>query len=107
MRADRGFFCLPEVDINVPLAPGMTALITAKLSAQVVVEALLTGVRLGGSQSLERGIVDAAVAGPEVLPHAIERAMALASKDRGTYRALKRGLYAGILPVMVGGAKQG
>jgi enoyl-CoA hydratase/carnithine racemase len=102
MRADRGFFCLPEVDINVPLAPGMTALVTAKLSAQVVVETLLTGVRLGGSQALERGIVDAAVAGPEVLPHAIERATALATKDRGTYRALKRGIYAKVLPVIMG-----
>src|SRR5204863_9476559 len=68
MRADRGFFCLPEVDINVPLAPGMTALIQAKLSARVVVETVLTGVRLGGPQAVERGIVDAAVAGPDVLP---------------------------------------
>jgi enoyl-CoA hydratase/carnithine racemase len=100
MRADRGFFCLPEVDINVPLAPGMTALIQAKLAARVVVETLLTGVRLGGPQCAERGIVDAAVAGPDVLPQAIERAAALAAKDRGTYGALKRGLYAGILPVL-------
>ncbi len=100
MRADRGFFCLPEVDINVPLAPGMTALIQAKLAANVVVETILTGVRLGGPQCVERGIVDATVAGPDVLPQAIERAGALAAKDRGTYRALKRGLYAAILPVM-------
>lgn len=100
MRADRGFFCLPEVDINVPLAPGMTALIQAKLDARVVVETILTGVRLGGPPCVERGIVDAAVAGPDVLPQAIERAAALAAKDRGTYRALKRGLYAAILPVM-------
>lgn len=102
MRADRGFFCLPEVDINVPLAPGMTALIQAKLAARVVVEMLLTGVRLGGPQCVERGIVDAAVPGPEVLPAAIERAAALAGKDRATYGALKRGLYAGILPVLTG-----
>jgi enoyl-CoA hydratase/carnithine racemase len=100
MRADRGFFCLPEVDINVPLAPGMTALIQAKLDARVVVETILTGVRLGGPQCVERGIVDAAVAGPDVLPQAIERATALAAKDRGTYRALKRGLYAAVLPIM-------
>ncbi len=102
MRADRGFFCLPEVDINVPLAPGMTALIQAKLAARVVVETLLTGVRLGGPQCVERGIVDAAVPGPDVLPRAIERAAALAVKDRSTYGALKRGLYAGILPILTG-----
>ena len=102
MRADRGFFCLPEVDINIPFAPGMTALIQAKLSAKVVVETVLTGVRLGGAQALERGIVDAAVAGPDVLPHAIERAAGLAAKDRGTYGAIKRGLYARILPILTG-----
>jgi enoyl-CoA hydratase/carnithine racemase len=100
MRADRGFFCLPEVDINVPLAPGMTALIQAKLAARVVVETVLTGTRFGGPQCVERGIVDAAVAGPDVLPQAVERAAALATKDRGTYGALKRGLYAGILPIL-------
>lgn len=102
MRADRGFFCLPEVDINVPLAPGMTALIQAKLPTRVVVETVLTGIRLGGAQCLERGIADAAVPGPEVLPVAIERAAALAGKDRTTYGALKRGLYAGILPILTG-----
>jgi enoyl-CoA hydratase/carnithine racemase len=102
MRADRGFFCLPEVDINVPLAPGMTALIQEKLSARVVAETVLTGVRLGGPQALERGIVDAAVAGLEVVPQAIARAAALADKDRATYGALKRGLYARILPILRG-----
>ena len=102
MRADRGYFCLPEVDINIPLAPGMTALIQAKLAPRVVVETVLTGARLGGPQCLERGIVDAAVPGPEVLAHAIERAGALATKDRGTYGALKRGLYAAILPILDG-----
>jgi enoyl-CoA hydratase/carnithine racemase len=102
MRTDRGFFCLPEVDINIPLAPGMTALIQAKLSAKVVVETVLTGVRLGGPQALERGIVDAAVPGLDVLPQAIQRAAALAVKDRSTYVALKRGLYARELPILTG-----
>jgi enoyl-CoA hydratase/carnithine racemase len=105
MRADRGFFCLPEVDINVALAPGMTALIQAKLPTKVVIEAVLTGGRIGGPACVERGIVDAAVAGADVLPQAIERAAALSGKDRATYAALKRGLFAGVLPILRGGAK--
>ncbi len=83
----------------------MTALIQAKLAAQVVSETLLTGVRLGGPQCVERGIVDAAAAGPDVLPQAIERAAGLAAKDRATYAALKRGLFAGILPILRGETK--
>jgi enoyl-CoA hydratase/carnithine racemase len=102
MRADRGFFCLPEVDINIPLAPGMTALIECKLTPKVVVETVLTGVRLGGPQALERGIVDASVGAADVVSHAIERAAALAGKERATYGALKRGLYARVLPILNG-----
>jgi enoyl-CoA hydratase/carnithine racemase len=33
MRADRGFFCLPEVDIKIPFTRGMAALIAARLPA--------------------------------------------------------------------------
>jgi hypothetical protein len=51
---------------------------------------------------VERGIVDEAVGGSDVLPRAIARAAGLATKDRATYGALKRGLYAAILPVLTG-----
>src|SRR6185312_14208171 len=32
MRADRGYFCLPEVQIRIPFSPGMSALIAARLA---------------------------------------------------------------------------
>lgn len=34
MRADRGYFCFPEVDIHIPFTPGMAALIQAKLTPE-------------------------------------------------------------------------
>jgi enoyl-CoA hydratase/carnithine racemase len=100
MRADRGFFCLPEVDINLPLAPGMTALIKAKLGGRVLRDVVLTGARIGGADAAAREIVDEAVAAEEVLPRAVARAAALAAKDRATYAALKRGLYAEALAIL-------
>jgi hypothetical protein len=40
------------------------------------------------------------VAAEEVLPRAVARAAALAAKDRATYAALKRGIYAEALAVL-------
>jgi Delta3-Delta2-enoyl-CoA isomerase len=68
MRADRGFFCLPEIDIKIPFTPGMDALITRRLPAQTAHEAIVTGRRYGGIEAAERGIVDTAVAEDRVLP---------------------------------------
>jgi enoyl-CoA hydratase/carnithine racemase len=104
MRGDRGFFCLPEVDIRVPLAPGMTALIACRLSPSVFRNLVLTGARIGGGDAVAQGIVDEAVAADEVLPAAIARAGALASKDRQTYGALKRSMYAAPYEVLQRGA---
>lgn len=93
MRADRGFFCLPEVDIRIPFTHGMNALIAARLSKHAAHEAMTTGRRYGGLDAQTAGIVDHAVAEERVLPHAIELAAALASKDPTTLGAIKRRLY--------------
>ena len=53
--------------------------------------------RRGGTR---RGIVDDAVPAAEVLPATIARATALAQKDRGTYAALKRGIYGDLLSAL-------
>jgi len=103
MRADRGFFCLPEIDIQFPLAPGMTALIACRLSPLVFRDTILTGARIGGADACARGIVDDAVAADEVLPRALARAAALAGKNRATYGALKRGMYGAVYDVLAGG----
>jgi Delta3-Delta2-enoyl-CoA isomerase len=100
MRADRGFFCLPEVDINIPFTPGMSALIAARLSARTAHEAMTTGRRYGGQDAALAGIVEEAVGEAEVLPRAIERAAALTGKDPGTFQAIKQRLYADTLATL-------
>jgi enoyl-CoA hydratase/carnithine racemase len=99
MRADRGFFCLPEVDIKIPFTPQMDVLIRARLPKVVAHEAMCTARRYGGSEAADRQIVDHAVAEDDVLPKAIEIAQGLAGKDRDTIAAIKRRMYADVIAV--------
>jgi enoyl-CoA hydratase/carnithine racemase len=46
MRADRGFFCLPEVDLGLTFTPEMSALIAARLPATASVGAARVAVVL-------------------------------------------------------------
>jgi enoyl-CoA hydratase/carnithine racemase len=93
MRADRGYLCLPEVDIGLPFTPGMTALLKARLTAATAHDAMLTAHRYNAEQALDAGIIDAAVPDEQVLDASIERAGALAGKHRATVAAIKHGLY--------------
>jgi enoyl-CoA hydratase/carnithine racemase len=101
MRADRGFFCLPEVDINIPFTPGMSALIQARLPVQVAHEAMTTGRRYGGTDAQRAGIVDYAVEEDAVVPRALELAATLAAKDPGTLATIKRRMYKRVLDVLL------
>ena len=93
MRTERGFFCLPEVDINIPFTNGMSKLIQAKLTPAAAYEVMLTGRRYGAEDAVAAGVVDAALPEDEVLPAAIERAQALAGKQRTTVAAIKQGMF--------------
>lgn len=104
MRADRGFFCLPEVDINIPFAPGMTALIKSRLTPNVFRRLLLTGARIGGAEAKELGVIDEAIPAENVLPRAVACVAPLAGKNRYTYGAIKRGMYAEALTLLESGA---
>jgi enoyl-CoA hydratase/carnithine racemase len=100
MRADRGYFCLPEIDISLPFTPGMSALIAARLPNRTAHEAMTTGRRYGGTAAAEAWIVDEAVDEAEVMPRALARAEGLAGKDPGTLKAMKRTLYREILEAL-------
>jgi enoyl-CoA hydratase/carnithine racemase len=100
MRADRGFWCLPEVDINIPFTPGMSALIQARLPRPAVHEAMTTGRRYGGTDALAAGIVDRAVAEDAVRASALEIATANTGKAGPTLGAIKARMYAPVLDTL-------
>jgi len=79
MRADRGYFCFPEADINIPFTPGMAALVQSKLTPAAAMASMTTGRRFGGAAARETGLVDLAAAESEVLGLARERAGSLAA----------------------------
>lgn len=100
MRADRGFWCLPEIDINIPFTPGMAALIQARLTPQTAHEAMLTGRRWGGTDAAADGIVDRAVAEEAVRTTALELAESLAAKAGDTLATIKARMYAPVLATL-------
>ncbi|SIO87332.1 enoyl-CoA hydratase-related protein [Nocardiopsis sp. JB363] len=100
MRADRGFWCLPEADINIPFTPAMSALIQARLAPQTAHEAMVTARRYGGEDAAKAAIVDRAVAEEEVRPAAIELARSLAGKDATTLGTIKARMYAPALELL-------
>ncbi len=100
MRLDRGFFCLPEVDLDLPFQPGMSALIRARLTPATAHEAMTTGRRYGGGQALAAGIVDAVAQADQLLAAAVERARPLAAKARPVRAQIKETLYAETLTAL-------
>ncbi|MEU4808747.1 enoyl-CoA hydratase-related protein [Nocardia fluminea] len=96
MREDRGYYCFPEVDINIPFTPGMAALIQAKLSSPAAVTAMTTGHRFSGPDALAAGLVDATAPDAEVLPAAVDRITPLLGKNPATLAAIKTTMYSAV-----------
>jgi len=100
MRADRGFWCLPEADIGIPFTRGMSALIQARLTPQTAHEAMTTAHRYGGSDALAACIVDRAVDEEAVRCTAVEIAAAHAGKAGTTLGTIKTRMYAPVLGLL-------
>ncbi len=100
MRKDRGYFCMPEIDLGMPLHPGMTALIQARLPIQTAHEVIATGTRYSGEMALDRRIVDRVEDEADVLSSAVEMAAGLASKAAPVMSRLKAEMYPQVVEAM-------
>lgn len=93
MRVDRGYYCFPEVDINIPFTPGMAALIQAKLTPQAALVAMSTGHRFGSTEAIDAGLIDGAAPEGDLVDAALAKLAPIAGKDRTTLGAIKSTMF--------------
>jgi enoyl-CoA hydratase/carnithine racemase len=102
MRADRGWFCLPEIDLGMQFHPFMLALVTHKLTVPVAEEAVLAGRRYDGTAAVAAGIAVGTAAADDLVATAIDAAGPLAGKAPAIAVALKQALRAPVLAQLDG-----
>jgi enoyl-CoA hydratase/carnithine racemase len=100
LREDRGYFCLPEIDLGIPFPEGVTELVAARMEPRVAHEALTSGRRYTGAEALAARIVDAVAPLDEVTPTALAYAGARAAANPQTLQTIKQRLYASTLRVL-------
>jgi enoyl-CoA hydratase/carnithine racemase len=99
MRSDRGFFCFPEVDINIPFLPGMLAVVQKAFPGPFLNEVYLTGRRLGAEELAAQGVAVKASPDAEALQaDALEFARGF-QKDRPVFGEIKRRKHQHILDI--------
>jgi enoyl-CoA hydratase/carnithine racemase len=102
MREDRGFFCLPELDLGMPMPVGMRSLIREKIGVRSYRDTVLTAGRFAAADCVKLGVADETRPEAEVLEAAVEKMRPLAAKSREAMKVLKRGLYAELLADLEG-----
>jgi Delta3-Delta2-enoyl-CoA isomerase len=100
MRVDRGFWCLPEADINLPFSPGMSALIQSRLTPQTAHEAMVTARRFGGRDAFAAGVVDRAVPEDAVRATAVDIAQSQVARAGDAVRTIKARMYASVIDLL-------
>jgi len=93
MREDRGYWCLPEVDLGLPLTTIMYAVLQAHIPRPALAAAALTGRRFSAPEAHERGIVTELASEDLLLERAVELAAAHAGKNRQVIAEHKRLLH--------------
>ncbi len=93
MREDRGWFCISEVDVGVPVPAPMMGILQGKLPANTARDALLTGRRYTAEEAIAAGIADGKASIERLVDEAKILASQLAGKEPAIFRTLKQTLF--------------
>ncbi|MDA8125052.1 MAG: enoyl-CoA hydratase/isomerase family protein [Deltaproteobacteria bacterium] len=100
MKADRGFFCFPEVDINIPFLPGMLAIIKKAVPYYKLEELVFTGKKTGAAELAAHHVIVKACPDAETL---FQESLSFAqtfNKKRPVFGEMKKRLHAAIIETM-------
>jgi Delta3-Delta2-enoyl-CoA isomerase len=100
MRADRGFFCFPEVDLGMAMSDQFDAVIQARFPAPALWRALLSGHRYTGPEAKEAGLVEEVASEDDLVDTAIDLVRDLAAKDGEAVARLKAKHYQRVLEIL-------
>jgi len=99
MRSDRGYFCLPEIDLGMPFLPGMLALLKKAMPMYLLEELQYTGKRLTAAECERHHIVTKACHIDTLMDETLKFAKSL-NKKRGIISEMKSRMYQDIIQVM-------
>ena len=100
MTKDKGFFCFPEVDVNIPFLPGMTAFVKKAIPEYLFNEMLLSGKRVTAPELEKHNvIVSASENRAELLTQAMDYAGTF-NKQRPIFGELKKRKHKEIIRVI-------
>lgn len=100
MRADRGYFCFPEVDLGIPFLPGMIAWVRKAIPQHAFHEWKYTGRRVTAPElEKERVIVKACADRDELMKESIAFAKSF-QKKRGIFGEMKKRMHKQIVDIM-------
>ena len=100
MKSDKGFFCFPEVDVNIPFLPAMLQILRKAIPYYKLEELVFSGKRVGAKELEEHHVVMKACADADEL---MRESMAYAKtyrKGRTIFEQHKLRLHKHIIEVM-------
>lgn len=100
MKADRGYFCFPEVDLGIPFLPGMVAFVRKAVPEYQFNIMKLTGKRVGAEELAAHHVIEKACPDADAV---IAESLAFAKtfqKKRGIFGEHKKRLHGHIITVI-------
>jgi enoyl-CoA hydratase/carnithine racemase len=100
MKADRGFFCFPEIDIDIPHMPSMLAIVKKAMPYYEVEELIFSGKHASAAELEASHAIRKACENEDALLKEVMEFARSFTKKRPIFRETKKRLYKYIIGIM-------